>query len=120
MVEALLVRRHFEPLARREDRDIGNPVATFARPVTAKRVARLRREEIACNLRAAAPGGGDDCSPVCGSRVGVVDDDRSPGGQSGVGQLVLAPLRLPLVAPRMLTDQPVRGGESFTIERRFA
>ena len=119
MVEALIVGRYFEPLARREDGDVGNPGPPFPRPVTAKRVTRLRREEVTCNLRAVASGGSDDRGTIYGARVGVVDNHRSASGQGGGDQLLLPSLRL-TVAHGVLADQRVRAGESFTIERRFA
>ena len=120
LIETLRVGRFLEALARREDRDVRDTLASLARSIPAKGVCRLRREEVPCNLGAVSPRNHDDGRPIRDAGIGVVDNDGTAGRQGCVDQLFLAQLRQPAIAHGILADVLVSAGKPFGVERRLA
>ena len=119
-IETLRIGRFLEALPGRKDRDGGNTVAPLARSIPAKGVGRLRREEVTCNLGAVSPGYRDNCRPIRHARICIVDNDGTAGREGCVDELLLALLRLPVIAHGILADVLVGPGKPFAVERRLA
>ena len=120
LIETLRIGRFLEAFAGREDRDVGNAVASLAPSIPANGVGRLRREEVTCNLGAVSSGDRNHGRPIRHAWICIVDDDGTAGREGCVDQLFLAPLRLPMIAHGILADVLVSPGKPFGVERRLA
>jgi len=120
VVESFRIGRGLESLLRHEDRDVWNTLAALARSIAPHGSGRLRQKEVACNVCAAAPRDRDDRRAVGHAGIRVVDNKGASRGQGLGNQLLLPPLRLPVVAHGVLADHVVGGGKAFAVKGRLA
>ena len=119
-IEAFRHGGRLEPLPRGEDGHVGHPLATPARAVAPQRVTRLGDEEIADHLGAMLPRDRDQRRPHRHAGIGVVHHHRSAGCERLGDELLLPPLRLPVVAKQVLADVIVRARKPFAEEGGLA
>ena len=120
MVESFIVRRQLEPFPCREDGDVRHAVATFTRAIPPDGDLRVGREEVAGDVGAEAPRDADERRPIGCARIRVIDDNRPARAEGFRNQLLLATLRLSVVAHHVLADKVMRASKTFAIESRLA
>ena len=120
VVESFRIGWRLESLLRHEDRDVWNAVATLARSIAAQGHRGLRLEKIACNVCAEAPRDRDDRRAIGHPGIRVVDNKGASRGKGPGNQLLLPPLRLPVVSQGVLADQVVGGGKALAVKGRLA
>lgn len=120
VVESFGISRRLQSLLRHEDRNVWNAVVTLARSIAAQGNRRLRREEVACNVRAEALRDRDDRGAIGHPGIRVVDNNGASGNKGLRDQLLLPPLGLPDVSHGVLADKVVGGSKAFAVKGRLA
>lgn len=120
VVESFGISWRLESLLCHEDCNVRDAVATLACSIAAQRHLSLRREEVACNVCAEASRDRDERRAIGHPGIRVVDDNGASGGEGLRDQLLLPPLRLPVVPHGVLADKIVGRGKTFTVESRLA